>query len=300
MPGPFYDTSEPNVGLRALTGASNASDIDLGFLSLAQDIGRLIDSQDVMQAGVVGSGDGVFSPNAVSSSTGAMSAPSTTGGKAWVATVAGLLVRGAIPTAPGALTPASLPASSKSASYGIDLVPGAAGVAHTIVLTAKSSDQTTAGAALAAPLAPISGHTRIANIILSNSGGTITLPQIQDVRTWSGIGAWVPLTLATNVIALSGGYTPAARLERGGVVRLRGGLNNNTGGAVSPGTTLATIPSSPPGLLPLASGGINVPAINIAGTAGVAQITSSGLIVFSASIPNTQTLGLDGITFSTT
>lgn len=136
--------------------------------------------EDLLQPGVVGATDGQVSTTGFNPATGALSA-TTPGGLAWVANVAGEPVRGAIPTS-FTITPASLPANTKYACYGIDLVVGGGGAAHTVAITAKGTDQTSAPLALAAPPAPVAGHLRIHNFVILNTGGTLTAPTGLDMR----------------------------------------------------------------------------------------------------------------------
>lgn len=77
----------------------------------------------------------------------------------------------------------------------------------------------------------------------SGSGSGVSLASLNHLGEFSlGAPEWVGLTLGTGVI--DGTNAAEVRLEHSyRVVRMRGGIINNSGGTISSGTTLATVPS---------------------------------------------------------
>ena len=106
------------------------------------------------------------------------------------------------------------------------------------------------------------------------------------------IAAWTSIVpnLTTNVIAGSGSYTPSVRLEgKGDVVRFKGVIQNNTGGAIGSGSTILTLPIV---YRPTAAVTLNISGATLA-------ITTGGVISLSVSWANAALLYLDGLTFTT-
>lgn len=208
--------TSPNIGApTVLTGDAPDGPTQMNDITRFAD---MLAAFDALQNGVVAAADGVFSPNSVSTSTGGMSAPTTSGGTAWIKLASGLLVRCAIPTTSAALTPASLPASGQTAAYGIDLVPpatpGVNGAVCTLAITAKGADSAGAVAALAAAPAVAAGHLRIADLAINNASGTITLTLQRDRRP-NARGALADSTATTIAGAGigTGGSTPTAGIR---------------------------------------------------------------------------------------
>jgi hypothetical protein len=113
-------------------------------------------------------------------------------------------------------------------------------------------------------------------------------------------GPWTALTLASGIAAVSNEYTPSARLE-GDVVRLKGELFNAST-ALSAGAAWATIPASPAGMRPSATGGSAsglVLGVSYTGSPAATSIsiTPSGVISLQASSTN-GTIVLDDTTFT--
>ncbi|OAI39921.1 hypothetical protein AYO39_02265 [Actinobacteria bacterium SCGC AG-212-D09] len=126
-------------------------------------------------------------------------------------------------------------------------------------------------------------------VFYSDGGSWFVISGQQDT-------GWVPLALTANFIAAGGVYTPAVRLQ-GDVVRLKGGVQNNTGGAFTSGT-FATIgvglrPTAPlPGWFVSVTGTTSPYLINT-GAAG-------GIVLDSGSWANGAILGLDGLSYTLT
>lgn len=101
---------------------------------------------------------------------------------------------------------------------------------------------------------------------------------------------WVVLTLTTGIVS-GGGYVPAARTV-GDEVRLRGILQNTSGGAL---TSPMTVPvASRPASLVAATG-----ATLASGVGVTLSIAASGASTVSAGgIPNGSSLGLDNMRYS--
>src|SRR5262249_814542 len=147
----------------------NGSNFAAGVADLADGIDAVVTtlSADAFQSGVVGSGDGVIQNLAVSS-LGVVSATGTTGGNAWARLSGGALVRNAIPTGSLSATPGTLPASSKYACYGVDLVATTFSGTASLALSAKGSDQTSSANAYANPPSVASGHYRLVSFVMQN------------------------------------------------------------------------------------------------------------------------------------
>lgn len=111
------------------------------------------------------------------------------------------------------------------------------------------------------------------------------------------VGPWLPLTLASGVSAAGSQYVPSARAELGGIVRLKGVLENTSGSGISALTALATSPS------PLRPSVNDVPLSCVTGTGsdnGVLWAQVSGAIVLaSGTLAASHFVYLDGITFTT-
>lgn len=111
---------------------------------------------------------------------------------------------------------------------------------------------------------------------------------------------WIPLALASGIGAYYGDRTPSVRLL-GDRVELKGTLQNNTGGTVAAGTTLATIPSGyrpnivgVPGLrfIVFVTCSANLDSIEIPGTGTISTVTQGWL--------STGMVDLDGVSYSLT
>lgn len=200
---PLHGTGTPtsNLGIPTVQetdGPDGATQInDVAFF-----LDQAAAAQDTLQAGVVGVNDGTIISGAVNSGTGALTGHPLAG-FAWVLTAAGLLVRGSIPNTAFNLTPASLPAASKSAVVGIDLVAPASGVGPcTVAVSLKGTDQTTTTLALANSPATATGRLRIYDIAITNTAGSYSLGSARDRRPWAR-GAFATAT------ATGGNYTNA-------------------------------------------------------------------------------------------
>lgn len=110
---------------------------------------------------------------------------------------------------------------------------------------------------------------------------------------------WVPLQLASGVIAATGYYPPCARL-RDGVVQLKGAVQNNTGGSTNGGIgygqgfVWATVPASmvPSATLILAGG-------YVPDTVGLTTIdVGTGHIHSAASTSTGQAVNFDGLIYT--
>lgn len=125
---------------------------------------------------------------------------------------------------------------------------------------------------------------------------------ISDGTNWNVVqvsNAWTALTLASGVIAASGEYVPSVRLE-GDVVRLKGAMQNNTGGNITAGATWATIPASPAGLRPTVGTNLVIPAaLSTSTLATNFGIGNNGLIWLTQALGNGAQVYLDGVTFTT-
>lgn len=130
--------------------------------------------------------------------------------------------------------------------------------------------------------------------LLTLVNGNIDVANLNPTAAILAAGTWAPLTLATNVIALAGGYVPSARLE-GDIVRLKGQLQNTTGGLLLANSTWATLPA---GKRPSATVIVacNVSTVNSSPLASIA--TSGVLTLLATAAPNNQYISLDGITFT--
>ena len=106
-------------------------------------------------------------------------------------------------------------------------------------------------------------------------------------------GAWVPVTMVTNIIQLTGSFVPSARCE-GDCVRLKGAMKNNTGVSMTPGVTWATVSAGPPSMRPTSP--VEVPC-SPAGAAGLLVYTD-GTISTNGTINNGAWVSLDNITYS--
>jgi hypothetical protein len=100
---------------------------------------------------------------------------------------------------------------------------------------------------------------------------------------------WVAVTLATNIGQIAGSYVPAARL-RGDRVELAGGVQNNTGVAI----TAATIATIPAGLRPASTVQVAPPCGNGSGTVQLSVSTAGALAVVGTS-PAFPTGATDGL-----
>lgn len=106
------------------------------------------------------------------------------------------------------------------------------------------------------------------------------------------IGSWTSIVpnLVTNVVAVSGAYTPSVRYEgKSDVVKFKGAIQNNTGGTISSGTTICNIPLS---YRPLLTVYLNV-------NGGALTISSSGVVAPLFGWTNSSIIPLDGLTFTT-
>jgi hypothetical protein len=120
-------------------------------------------------------------------------------------------------------------------------------------------------------------------VLLQSNGSAWVI--VSGTGNWN---TWQTLVLGSNIGSFSA-YLPSARLN-GDMVELSGTLQNNTGGAVFTGTTIATIPAGlrPAGIvtLPLVPGG------------GQPQISTSGVLALQNGNWNSGALaGLDGLTY---
>jgi hypothetical protein len=124
---------------------------------------------------------------------------------------------------------------------------------------------------------------------------------IDDGTSWRFLSGqqdtgWVALTLATNVIQLSGEYVPSVRVQ-GDTGRLKGVLEN-TGSTISANATLATVPASPVGLRPTDTDGIGWPMIGPGPSIVTGGVAASGAISIGVALPNSDYVVLDGLTYS--
>lgn len=109
------------------------------------------------------------------------------------------------------------------------------------------------------------------------------------------IGSWTSIVpnLASGVVGVGGYYTPSVRLEgNGDIVRFKGSVQNTSGGTLTSGSTILTLPT---GFRPASTVALNS---NVGGTACWVYIAPSGVMTLSQSAANTQSLILDGLTFT--
>jgi len=107
-------------------------------------------------------------------------------------------------------------------------------------------------------------------------------------------GAWVSLTLETGIIAATGFRVPSARLE-GDVVRLKGVMENNSGGTL----TNAGFAIVPTGLRPSASVYDETPNIDTGATCQI-TVSTGGVTGVVDSVANGNRISLEGRTFPLT
>lgn len=120
---------------------------------------------------------------------------------------------------------------------------------------------------------------------------------ISDQTNWLSVhiaGVWQSLSLGTGVSAVSG-YTPSARVE-GDIVRLKGRVTNSSGGNITDGSTVFTVPAS---CQPTSSVSI-VAGVNHSGgpigitititTGGVASFTTAAGLIGSGDVLNLNAL----------
>jgi hypothetical protein len=142
----------------------------------------------------------------------------------------------------------------------------------------------------------------LAYALVPQNASSITSGDIENVAPTFNMaetsGAWSPLTLSSGIVAGSA-YTPSARHEPGGLVRLKGALENTSGSTKALGTTLATLPSA--ALYPAS---VVEPAVFVQGEteagniSGRLQITHAGAIALTVNLPKLGAVSLDGITVS--
>lgn len=116
-----------------------------------------------------------------------------------------------------------------------------------------------------------------------------------DGTAWTTVmlaGAWQNLTLNTGAgIVATGGYVPSVRLE-GDAVRLKGTMQNQSGGSFS--GTWATVPS---GWRPSAHMSL---ITYVQGNPDLVSITTAGVLSVGTTVLNNQNVALDGVTYSLT
>lgn len=159
----------------------------------------------------------------------------------------------------------------------------------------------TAGATLNNVADPelVTALTTVQTVINGNLDTTNLAPAAGITAAQIASGAWTALTLAGSVGTGVGAYTPSARIEPGGSVRLKGVMLNNTGGTINAGVTWATIPASPAGMRPANT--LTLVAQSSPGATNVVTITitTAGVITCSINVANGSAVTLDGITFTT-
>jgi hypothetical protein len=143
----------------------------------------------------------------------------------------------------------------------------------------------------------------VAYVLVPQSAMSIVTADIANVAVLlpsGGAGPWLPLTLGTGVTAATAGFVPAARLE-GDTVRLRGQIQNVSGGDLGAGSTLFTVPVATMHPVDNVSFGV----IASAGGSSVAMAMSlqiSGVAVVSSigpSFPWLDFISLDGLSYNT-
>ena len=140
-------------------------------------------------------------------------------------------------------------------------------------------------------------------VLVPASASSITSGDILNVATIvlsSLTGTWVPLVRATGVNspgAVTGAYVASARLEAGGVVRLKGVLYNASGSLGGTNATIATLPSAsmyPSGPIYYLGGGASPGS----GAFGSLDVTTAGALTVTG-MSTGYGYWLDGISFTT-
>lgn len=138
---------------------------------------------DGLQGGVLGATDGLVNTLGVSGA-GNITA-NLQGGVCWVPDGTGALVRCSIPVGSIVLTPGSLPANTRFAVVGIDIVPPSGITPASLAASTKGTDQTTQALALANPPAVALGRVRLVDVVIQNSTGAMSLSAARDRRPWA-------------------------------------------------------------------------------------------------------------------
>jgi hypothetical protein len=132
----------------------------------------------------------------------------------------------------------------------ITLPPAALGPGVTVVAASNvtgASPVTVAGSGIYGP-----GLNGVASFILGQPCAAVNIRPFNGTDWLIVSGGpdtgWVPLTLHLSLTA--GAITPSVRLDATGTLRIKGRIDNNTGSSISSPAVIATIPSSPAGLIP--------------------------------------------------
>lgn len=90
------------------------------------------------------------------------------------------------------------------------------------------------------PGAPTTGTWAAGDAVIDSTGALLVCTGAGTPGTWTG-SAWTDLTLPPGM--LHGTVHAAARLEPGGIVRVRGSLSSGVGTGFTAGVTIATLPA---------------------------------------------------------
>lgn len=175
---PDFDLAYPTAANAGTAFAGGISDLAAGIDSV---LGTLV--SDIVTPGVVvpPAGAGLVAGLAVSTA-GVVTGTGLGAGIAYIKTAGGIVLRNAIPSGAFSLTPAALPASGMWAGYGLDLAGTTWGGTATLTLSAKSADEASSAAALAAVPSPAAGAQRVMSLAIQNTGSGYVLAASADAR----------------------------------------------------------------------------------------------------------------------
>lgn len=155
-------------------------------------------------------------------------------------------------------------------------------------------------AATPAPPAPPANSIVLGSVWVPAAATSISSGDITDLRPGARlglIGPWQTLPLATGVVAVTGDYTPSARIEAG-LVRLRGSINNNTGAAIGGPNNITGLAA---GMAPSSNALMAAGQVGSGAASGIALFATGEYIQISSAGPSWAAgndIPLNGLTYT--